>query len=180
MVWTAPSTFVDGNVLTAGELNSFLRDNMLETMPAKATGQLRHFVADGANRIVERQIFKDYIEAKEITTSTSYTDLSTVGPKVTVTTGTMALCSWDVSFDNNTVQTIISISVAVSGATTVAANDNQAMISRVYATALKEKRYGICEMVTGLTPGSNTFTLKYKTSAGTAVFSKRLLVVVAF
>lgn len=179
MVWTAPVTFVDGNTLTAAELNTYLRDNMLETMPAKATGQLRHFVSDGANRIVERQIFKSYIEAREITSSTSFVDLATVGPSVTVTTGIRALAIWSVSLDNDTGNATSHAAIAVSGATTIAAGDRYATIIRTYVGS-REKRFGMAEMVTNLTPGSNTFRIRYKVGAGVGRFAKRHLAVWAF
>jgi hypothetical protein len=67
------------------------------------------------------------------------------------------------------------MSVAVSGATTVAASDANSLrvagndAVRASATAL----------ITGLTPGSNTFTAKYKqVGSGTATFSDRNIVVI--
>ena len=49
--WTAPATWVAGAVLTAGQLNTHLRDNMLETYPAKVTTQADIAYATGANSL---------------------------------------------------------------------------------------------------------------------------------
>lgn len=178
MAWTAPATFVDGNVLAASDMNTYVRDNMLETMPALATGQLRWFVANGANRLVERQLFKEYVDASETTSTTSYTDLNTVGPSISVTTGTRALVFWVSTLSNSTANVSGTIGITVSGATSVAANDNQALIVPLW-DALNPKRLGIAELFTGLTAGSNTFTMKYKVSAGNGTFGKRQLIVMA-
>lgn len=37
MAWTTPKTWIAGEVITGADLNTELRDNMLETMTAKAT-----------------------------------------------------------------------------------------------------------------------------------------------
>jgi hypothetical protein len=51
MAWTAPRTWVTGEIVTAAYLNSNVRDNMLETSPGKATAAGDIFVATGANAI---------------------------------------------------------------------------------------------------------------------------------
>ena len=51
MAWTAPRTWVVGEVLTAALLNTHLRDNMLETAPAKAATAGDVFYADDANSL---------------------------------------------------------------------------------------------------------------------------------
>lgn len=50
MSWVAPRTWVVGEVLTAALLNTHLRDNLLETAPAKATtaGDVFYATAAGA------------------------------------------------------------------------------------------------------------------------------------
>jgi hypothetical protein len=49
--WTAPQTFVTGTILTASALNTNLRDNLLETAPAKVTTAGDLVVGTGANAI---------------------------------------------------------------------------------------------------------------------------------
>jgi hypothetical protein len=51
MAWVTPKTFVTGEIITAAHLNTNVRDNMLETTPAKAAAAGDIFVATGANAI---------------------------------------------------------------------------------------------------------------------------------
>jgi hypothetical protein len=113
------------------------------------------------------------------TTSSSYTDLATVGPSITATTGTTALVTFTVTTDATTLGGDQGYaSVAVSGATTVAASDDWSTVTRLGGNFVTMSRtYGF----TGLTAGSNVFTLKYKNGSGsTSRFSNRGLVVWGF
>ena len=115
----------------------------------------------------------------QTTTSTSYVDLATVGPSITATTGTTALVTFTVTTDATTLGGDQGFaSVAVSGATTVAANDDWSTVTRLGGNFVTMSRtYGF----TGLTAGSNVFTLKYKNGSGaTSRFSNRGLVVWGF
>jgi hypothetical protein len=51
MAFTTPRTWVTGEIVSAAYLNSNVRDNMLETVPAKAAAAGDIFVATGANAI---------------------------------------------------------------------------------------------------------------------------------
>jgi len=112
------------------------------------------------------------------TTSATYVDLATV-VSVTVTTGTSALCVWHCTMLNASSNVGVFVSVAVSGATTVAASDN---ISNYYQSPSSSLGmyvpYASGHIFTGLTAGSNTFTMKYRTTSGTAFFSNRGIQVV--
>ena len=116
---------------------------------------------------------------KQNTTSASFTDLATVGPAVTLTTGTKALVMWSCVVDNNTADRGTYTSVAVSGATTLAASTDYqtdltgSSANRPYITVARSV------LLTGLTAGSNTFTVKYATeNTTTGNFSKRYIAVV--
>lgn len=96
---------------------------------------------------------------------------------MTVTTGTTALV-W--LFANSTIPVacVNSISFAVSGATTLAASDTNG-VSTENETGISGVKVALSGMiyVTGLTAGSNTFTMKYKQTNGVAgaVFSSRTI-----
>jgi hypothetical protein len=111
------------------------------------------------------------INTAQNTTSTSYTDLTTAGPAVTVTTGTKALViiTSELSHDATGVPRV---SFAVSGATTQAANDDYDLHSQGSNTF----RFSSASYVT-LTAGSNTFTMKYRVNSGTGYFSDRQIFV---
>lgn len=178
MSWTAPATFTDGNVLSAADMNTFLRDNMLETMPGKATGQLRHYIADGANRIIERQIVKEYIEVADVTSSTSYGDLGTVGPSITLVASQAVLVFWTMYVENNTAGATNCSSIDVSGATVSGPADSKALMIPIY-TADKGRQVGMADIIAGLAPGTHTFKLQYRVDSGTGKFAKRSLIVIA-
>jgi len=114
----------------------------------------------------------------ENTTSTSYADLSTVGPSVTLTTGTSALVTISAVCDNDTGtlgSELTYMGVAVSGASTVAASDNYSTEHRLGPNLIS---VSTTFLLTGLTAGSNTFTSKYRVSGSRGRFRKRTITVV--
>ena len=116
------------------------------------------------------------VATTQTTTSTSYTDLTTSGPAVTLATGTSALVTVAFQGYNSGAGYLSYMSVAVSGATTIAAADSTAAVVRYDNNISASATF----LLTGLTAGSNTFTAKYKTStaATTATFINRHLTVV--
>jgi hypothetical protein len=128
------------------------------------------FVASAANFIKA-----DYIATSQATTSTSYTDLSTVGPVVTLTTGTSAIVKIQtLAADSVTNRQFMSF--AVSGASTIAAGSNFEMApDSTNNTGIRSVEF----VITTLTAGVNTFTAKYKSSDGNSIaYAKRLIKVV--
>ncbi len=95
----------------------------------------------------------------------SYGDLATVGPAVTLTTGTTAIVWLSCYMFRSGTAGSGRMSFAVSGATTIAASDNSASIQ---TSALSNSIFQTASvwLVTGLTAGSNTFTAKYFAESG--------------
>jgi hypothetical protein len=119
------------------------------------------------------------VNVQQNTASTAYTDLTTAGPAVTVTIGAsgraLVLLSADAS--NSIVGDVAAMAFAVSGATTRAAQDEGLWIRS--ATSANGHEVGTFVWLTGLTPGVNTFTAKYKAGiGGTATFNTRSIVVI--
>jgi hypothetical protein len=113
------------------------------------------------------------VAASESTTSTSYTDLTTAGPAITITTGTKALIIVSARAQTNTGATSYA-SYAVSGATTIAANDDDALEAGTITNNISR-----ASRLTTLTAGSNTFTMKYRTSpTRTGTFEFREIIVI--
>jgi hypothetical protein len=104
----------------------------------------------------------------QTTTSTSYTDLATAGPAVTITTGTKALILITSNIDNQQGNGQGHVGFAISGASSVSASDATAL--HYYSGGIIALQYGAGYLVTGLTAGSNTFTLKYKSGNGSTQF----------
>ena len=176
MAWTTPMTAVAGTGLTAAQWNASVRDNLLEVAPAKATGSAwpTHFTANGANAIAEREIRDETVTTQETTTSTSFTDLATTGPAVTLTTGDFAL-TFPASRAFNSASGVSYASVDITGATTSAATDGRGINKQ----GTDDIRAASVQLL-ATTPGSNVFTMKYRVSSGTGTFQSRRLCVMAF
>jgi len=203
VAWTTPKTFSAGSVLTAAELNTHLRDNLNETAAAAAVASGDLVYADGANSMGNRlsigsdfshvvtdgtDIFwrkpaTDVDTASNSATNTSFVGMGTWGfaasVEVTVTTGTAALVLWKARLSNNTAGEKTVLSYAVSGDTTVAANDNHSIRFESNA-ANDEAEFGGFDFRTGLTAGSNTFAIWGKVTAGTGTIARPEIAVVPF
>lgn len=162
MAWSVPLTAVDGTTLSATQFNESVRDNLNETMPAKATAAGSLIITTGANALAERKPSSAVVASAEETSSSTFTDLSTVGPRVTVATGTSALVWITAALRNNGFAGRGAFaSVAVSGSTTLPATDAR-MIGTNGVELSNPMRMSGCSWITGLTPGSNTFTMQYR------------------
>lgn len=108
----------------------------------------------------------------------SYGDLTTVGPEVSIQTGTKALVTVGSRISNSNAAAAGVASFAISGATTVAAGDPTAVWASS-SVASNVDQQSFTSLATGLTAGINIFTMKYKqSSGGTASFDERWISVV--
>lgn len=172
MPWSTPLTAVANAALTASQWNASVRDNLLATAVAKATTPGSIFVATGVNSIEERRIVQTAVESSESTTSTTYADLATAGPTLTVTTGTRALVWLNVHLTNTGTSSTF-VSYRVDGATTVEPSDNFSVAyDPPYAGG--SLRAGICDLRV-LTAGVNTFKLQYRVNSNSGSFFRRRL-----
>jgi hypothetical protein len=182
MAWTAPMTAVANTPFTAAQFNTHVRDNLLETAPGKATAGVTtgsHIVKSGTNQIAFRTASSASVNTQQSTSSTSYTNLSTNGPAVTVTTGTRALVIINCSLLNNSSNSSFA-SFAVTGATSISAVDDYAIRHRDGTGTSGEEQMSRAHFFTSLTAGSNTFTMKYRVIAGTGSFDNREIIVIPF
>jgi hypothetical protein len=106
------------------------------------------------------------VATDQSTTSSTFADLTTAGPAVTITTGTKALiiitAEMTVSANKGG-----AAGYAVSGATTIAATDTTAIKMRETGGATSfNNRVSVASRLSTLTAGSNTFTMKYRTTSG--------------
>jgi hypothetical protein len=118
------------------------------------------------------------VTTSETTTSTSYTDLATPGPSVTVNTGTAVVVTIGCESGGSSGLEQNSMAVNVSGATSITARDQERVLFNTANTnpwgAFSKTSY-----LTGLTAGSNTFKAVFKVNAGTGTFLNRNIVVQA-
>lgn len=183
MAWTAPMTAAANSQFDASQFNTHVRDNLLETEPAKASGTDKYFVSTGLNAITVREPSSHVINTMQTTSSTSYIDLSTVGPTVTATTGVQALVLWSCGMACTSADTAMAVSISLNGAgpsdTYAIFTDGMAAWGNPNEPADQHNRRQSVKLFTGLTPGSNTFTMQYKmgSGGGTGRFRNRELIV---
>lgn len=145
-----PRTWVVGEVGTAAKMNeisSALNDLDRRTSPTGAV-----------------------VATFESTGSTSYTNLATAGPAVTVTIGSTgkALVAMHSAMSNSASNVASYFSFALSGANTVAAADTTA-IGFTSTAGFSGIRCGTTQLLTGLNAGSTTVTAKYRQDPGAGV-----------
>jgi hypothetical protein len=179
VAWSTPLTAVSNATFTAAQFNSSVRDNLLETFPAKATAGGQIAVSTAANAIAVRVPSTSTVVTSEGTASTTYTALTTPGPAVTVTTGTAAIVAISTGMTQSLAGGFCNCSYAISGSTTLAASSNNSVVGyRPQATSTQQQQAVVS--MPSLTSGSNTFTMQYNAGSGggTATFFQRALVVI--
>ncbi len=173
MGWTDPKLWTNGETLTAQDLNIYLRDNMLETEVAKARTPGALIGTDGANSIVERAWVMATTKTSSIETlagdnpASAYHDLDTVGPVVTLETGTTVMAVMSVESSSNKDSTFAdfaheaSCAIKVSGATTISALSSGSAMTNGQGNSATMQFSKIWFFDT-LNPGTNTFTMQYR------------------
>jgi hypothetical protein len=111
-------------------------------------------------------------------TSTSFTDLDTVGPTATVTSGNRVLMVLKCVLSNNTVNALSAMGVSSSGAHTVSASDIYSL-RHTSSTANAQVAASFVHIF-GVTPGTSTWTAQYKVTSGTGNFDARMMSIVPF
>ena len=178
MAWSTPFTAVSNAVYTAAQHNASVRDNLLETAPAKVTAANQLLVGTGANSIAARTPIAAAVATSQTTTLTGYADLATPGPSVSPVTGTAALVGIHSAITNSGAGVSLA-SFEISGATTLAAADNVSIGQDANGgTVTPNTRIGSFHLMTGLTPGTNTFKMKYRVGSGTGTYVDRKITVV--
>lgn len=113
------------------------------------------------------------------TSNGAFVDLATAGPAVTVRTGTRALVTVGANINPGATGNGGGMSVAVSGASTIAAVDANAVSVLSSSGGAAGYQLSYTSVLSGLTAGVNTFTAKYRILVGgTCAFSNRSLTVV--
>jgi len=182
-------TAVAGAVYTAAQFNTFIRDNLNETLPALATVSGNYFVTTGTHHLAERAVAQDLIAVQNGFDSTSYDDPDlaglagetiTPGPTVTMFTGTRALVVVGGRIGGGTTSTqSVKMSWEVSGATSINASDEWAAGCVGFGGATTFA-YDSRAYLATLTQGINTFTAKYAVSSTPGYASSRSILVMPF
>ena len=127
------------------------------------------------------RITSSTIATSQTTTSATYANLASTGPSVTLVVPQSGEVKVDFSAraNHSAAGQNLYVSFALSGANTMAASDTTAAQIRQMATSPGNLVGTLSRSIhlTGLTPGTTTFTLTYRTTAATAIFADRHLIV---
>lgn len=154
------------------------------TVPAATGGAGTAFVPTGITTIYNGSVWVCVTPVGAFTqnsgsvTSTSMTATLTgspgINPSVTLVTGTTAIITLTSLLYNSGVN-VTQMGVAVSGATTLAASTTIGYVITTAQVAGVECTRQV--LLSGLTAGTNTFTLNYRVAAGTGTFEGRTITV---
>jgi hypothetical protein len=144
MAWTTPATWTPGQVITATDLNTHLRDNL-------------NFLFSRPNSVIKRDNNANYT-----TTSTSFVDVDGTNLKITLTiTGSVVLLVFTVMASSNAVFDILIDS------TRYASGGNDGLLATQDASSSRGP-VSAALLITGLSAGAHTFKLQWKAVTGTA------------
>jgi hypothetical protein len=120
------------------------------------------------------------VATSQATTSTSYTDLTTSGPAVTVTISATghAMVILTAGIDSENSNTLCYMGFAESGTNTASGTDTRSLsMDRTSGPHLSATYF-----LTGLTSGSTTFTAKYRSNSGTntCTYADRNIIVITY
>lgn len=172
--YAASSELVSSWPATSLDLANQLESRFAAKAPTASPTFTGNIVWSGATLRIGTAV----VATSQSTSSGTYTDLATVGPAVTLTTGTKALVIVSSALWSSSGTLFACMSFAISGATTQAASDTRSLQNSGTGTtaAMQASR---AFLVTGLTAGSNTFTCKYRTdSSALGVFLNRDITVI--
>lgn len=178
MAWTAPMTAADSTAFTAAQFNTHVRDNLLETMPAKALTVGDYFVSNGTNSITTRKPYTATVATSQsIGPSGSYGDLATAGPTLSsITLGKAAFIFVSAEVSNNA-NFFSLMGFDISGGLTLAAADSNAYGAQGTATT----KFGhVFRIIPPSSPLTVTVTAKYRAVSDTGTFSNRTITLLNF
>lgn len=168
--------FTPFDVLPAASL-----DDMVENIEALAAGTGLNDAVITPNKL-DLDPLTAVVATSQSRTNAAYGDLATVGPAVTVTIGNKGLAIVFLSLSNvfnNTTNGASYMGFAISGANTVAAGDAYSIHLLATGGSVPQAGFGAPFLLTGLTPGSTTFTAKYRSlGSDTASFVDRRIAVI--
>lgn len=120
--------------------------------------------------------------AETVASGGSYTDLTTTTDQVTITVGAsgVAIVSIGAWFGASAANAQAYISFAASGSNTLSADDSRCVYVRAVAGSSVIGGTESSFTLTGLTPGSTTFKMKYKAAGGTGTYEHRRISVLTF
>ena len=185
MAWTAPLTFLANEVLDASDLNASIRDNMLEMATAKANLAGQYFASSGPNAIEPRMVLQQTAINSTATQSNNFIQQPN-GPAINVTHSGSILAMWSARMyrygSGIGPTSTANLSCEVTGqvnASLAWASRHPGVGPEIVGDTDVARQSGH-HLFTGLSPGTDQVRLMYSTSAGSANFAQRVLIVMPF
>lgn len=180
MAWTSPKTWTPETPLTASELNFQIRDNLMETAPAKATNPGtagEWLVTSGLNQVAMRRVTRTfYTDAATPITTTSNTPAPWLLPiEMLATHGGAMLVFWSANMRS-------SDGGLISCGPEIVGQVSASISSAVRSQSSTLVRYGGHSLFYGLGPGSNRVRMNFWTNSSTGTtgtFNDVVLIVAA-
>jgi hypothetical protein len=149
-LWTLPRTWATGEIVTAAQLNTHLRDN-LDYLKLREDTPLNHFTCTSSTAYT--------------TTSSTFTDMDSAGLTGTlVTTGGPVLIGAAMSWKSSGTSIDVCLDVAINGARIGHATYGVTMMQSVAANLLLPVAWS---QVRALAAGAYALKLQWRTSSGT-------------
>lgn len=108
-----------------------------------------------------------FVTATATITAATYNALTPAGPSVTLNTGRSVRVKVGGYLRIQTIHHQLFLSIAVTGASSITATDEWAVLYQAYATAGCNGKFSSTGYITGLTPGVNTFTVQGRVNTAT-------------
>lgn len=165
MTWIATQRFIDGDPLTAAQLNTFVMDNLDASCAGIARNKGRYIVTSGYRQLAERQWVRAYASGTVTATNDWPSDPDEeddLGPSVTFEHGGSFLCYYSCRIQRVTTDGFMNYAPVP---------DPTPEGLSVYSYAVRStkstyERMGSHMLFTGLEPGMNTVTMKYGRNSG--------------
>lgn len=185
MSWTAPIRFVDGDPITAAQINTLFRDNLNSTAPGIATRQGRLIVTAGKHQLAERQPVKSYRDGNVSTEAEWPVDPDNeddLGPSVTFEHGGSFLAIYTTGIRRSAgTGGFADYGPVVEG---TSRDDGPSVFECAVRSADNGyRRLGGHYLFEGIEPGLTTVTMKYGVSSSTGArgtYEQRDLLVIPF
>ena len=173
MAWTVPATAVPGQ-LDADFWNEQVRDNLLYTLPGRADDVGQYPVSTGLNTYELRKVSSISTGSGSPVTVPPNTSWTPINVELTPDTGDTVLVFWASYMIISANHTDAACGVRVNGDDP---DDGSALVIDG-VDAANATRHAAMRVVTGLTPGPNTFSVVGSAGSGSCDFHSVELIII--
>lgn len=178
MAWSTPFTAVDGNAFTAAQFNASVRDNLLETAPAKVTTGGALMASVGAHEIQPLTV-QTVLQTNTLSLGYGTGSYQSIGLDLTIETDTAATIFYNVRLRGTRNRTLtVAPTVRNVDTDTVTHYPTGARGLRFYATS-EIAAWGACTRFDDLTPGLNEISVReiHSPSAQATIMDRSMTVI---